>query len=79
MKKELGLPERAIKDSIVGTSRWSVQHEIVFMHDGKFWSTEYQCGATEQQDESPWEHDELIECVEVELVEKTVKVWEAKQ
>lgn len=72
---ELGLPDNAIKDTITSTSRWSIHHDIVFAHNGKFYETYYSVGATEMQDESPWEYDTEIECTEVHLVEKTVKVW----
>jgi hypothetical protein len=74
--KELNLPDAAIKDTIIETTRWSIIHEIIFAHDGKFWKTTYSVGATEVQDESPWEYDDLVDCREVQLVEKTVKVWE---
>lgn len=59
-----------IEDNIVDTSRWSEIHEVVFKHQGKFYRTDYSCGATEMQDESPFEYDDdEIECTEVEPVE----------
>ena len=73
---ELDLPDGAIKDTIINTSRWSVHHEIIFAYNGKFYKTNYTVGATEMQDESPWEYLENVDCVEVQVVEKTVKVWE---
>lgn len=73
---ELDLPSSAIKNDIIGTSRWSIQHEIIFLHNDKYWKTYYQVGATESQDEGPWEYDSDVDCVEVELVEKLVKVWQ---
>lgn len=77
---ELDLPSAAIKNDIVDTSRWSEHHEIIFAHDGKFYSTWYSCGLTEYQDEAPFENSpEEIDCVEVELVEKLVKVWQPKK
>jgi hypothetical protein len=75
---ELDLPDSAIKDTITDTSRWSAHHEIIFAYDGKFYRTHYSCGLTESQDESPWEYDKEVECTEVELTEKTVKVWTDK-
>ncbi len=74
--RELGLPYEAIHDEIIGTSRWSIQHKIIFEFHGKYYETEYQVGATEVQDERPWEYDKDVDCYEVELVEKLVKVWE---
>jgi len=73
---ELNLPDSAIKNTITGTSRWSIHHEIIFSYNDKFWRTYYSVGATEQQDESPWEYQNEIECVEVKLIEKTIKVWQ---
>lgn len=66
-----------VYDKIVDTSRWSVLYERVFKHDGKFYMTEYSVGATESQDESPYEYaPDEIECDEVRAVEKTVTVYE---
>ena len=72
---KLDLPYSAIKDDIVDTSRWSVHHEIIFSYDGKFYRTYYYEGATEMQDERPWEYETEIECIEVELKEVKVKKW----
>lgn len=59
-------------DTIIGTTRWALQHAIIFHHEGKFWKTTYQVGATERQDESPWEYVPDVTCVEVEPFEKVV-------
>ncbi len=75
LMNELGLPYSAIKDDITGTSRWSEHHEIIFSHDGKFYRAHYSQGLTEYQDESPWEYESEIDCTQVELKEKLVKVW----
>ena len=75
LMKELDLPYSAILDNIVDTSRWSIHHEIVFEDKGKFYSTHYSEGATEYQDESPWECEKDIECTEVELKEVVIKKW----
>lgn len=66
-----------IQDNITDTGRWSVHHEWVFKYDGKFYRAQYSVGATEQQDEVPFEYDgDQIECAEVRPVEKTVVVYE---
>lgn len=76
LKDELHLPyENAIVDSIIDTTRWSIIHEIVFADKGKFYRTTYSEGATECQDERPWEYEDEIECEEVELREVKVKKW----
>lgn len=77
LKDNLDLPYSALEDKIVDTSRWSIHHSIIFEDQGKFYKTYYSEGATEMQDESPWEYDNEIECTEVHIVEKLVKVWEA--
>ena len=76
LKETLDLPDSAVVDTITDTSRWSVHHEIIFKDNGKFYKTHYSHGATEYQDESPWEYEEEVECKEVQQVEKLVKVWE---
>lgn len=75
MKNELDLPYSAILDEITDTSRWSIHHRIIFAYQEKFWETYYSEGATEMQDESPWEYEDEVECSEVELKEVKVKKW----
>ena len=59
-----------ISDTITGTSRWVVQHEVIFKHGGKYWRTYYSCGATELQDERPFESGGVhVVCEEVRPVE----------
>ena len=79
---ELGLPYDAdegivIKDEIINIDRWSIIHSIIFKHDGKFYETSYSQGATEHQEEDPWEFEDPIACTEVEPVKKTVTVYDA--
>jgi len=57
------------------TSRWSIHYILVFEHEGKFWRTTYAVGATESQDEGPWEYDDEVTCIEVEEQERMVKYW----
>jgi hypothetical protein len=69
--------ENSIYHEILGNRRWSIDHWIVFPFQDKFYSSTYSVGATECQDESPYEYDEdWVECKEVVQVEKTIKVWE---
>lgn len=76
---ELDLPYSALLDEITDTSRWSIHHRIIFSYQGKFYQAYYSEGATEMQDESPWEYEDEIECVEVELKEVKVKKWVIKE
>lgn len=76
LMKELDLPYgNVIMDDIIDTTRWSIIHEIVFEDNGKFYRTTYSEGATECQDEKPWEYEEEVECEEVHLREVKVKKW----
>ena len=67
---------RVIEDNITHHGRWSVSRRLVFEYEDKFWRTSYRIGATESQDESPWDYQSEIECFEVEPVAKTVLVYE---
>lgn len=66
-----------IEDRIVGTRRWSVVYEIVVQRktDGKYFKDHYRRGATESQDESPYEYSEP-NFTEVFPVTKTYIVYE---
>lgn len=69
-----------VLDEIVGTSRWSIKHRRVFRHEDKFYETLYSVGATECQDESPYQYDAAtIECAEVWPVERTITVYEKRE
>ncbi|MCE7700109.1 MAG: hypothetical protein K8E24_015215 [Methanobacterium paludis] len=66
-----------IEDKILDHGRWSIYHELIFELDGKLYKTSYSEGATECQDESPFELDhDGVDCVEVKPVEKTIIVYE---
>jgi hypothetical protein len=79
MKEELGLPYDALFDEITDTSRWSIHHRIIFAYQGRFYQAFYSEGATEMQDERPWEYEDQVECVEVELKEVKIKKWVVKE
>ena len=79
LTEELDLPyykDIIVENKIIDHRRWSIDYSLVFKHEGKFYSTGYSVGATEQQDESPWEYEKEIECVEVEKRHKLIEVWE---
>lgn len=64
-----------ISEDLVDSSRWSLYYEMIFkdLNSGKFYSTSYSTGATECQDESPYEDDpDEIEVTEVVPTEVTV-------
>ncbi len=69
------LPWSALEDKVIDSSRWSINHEIIFENDGKYWKTCYSVGATECQDERPWDDIDEVECTEVEKRIIEVEEW----
>ena len=47
-----------VSDKIVSHKRWSVVHSIVIKRksDGKYFKDQYEVGATENQDQNPYEY-----------------------
>ena len=71
-----------VSDTITGKSRWSLNHELVFKEvaTGRFFCTHYSKGATEQQDESPFEYEpDDVEVTEVFPIEKTVTIYTTQE
>jgi hypothetical protein len=68
---------KIIKQDIMGKSRWSIVYEIVIqrLSDNKFFKSFYSKGATEYQDQLPYEYEKAI-FEEVVPVEKTITVYE---
>ena len=65
-----------IEDKIVAHSRWSVIHRIVFNHKGNNLCAIYSVGATEMQDERPFEYNKEIKCYNVKL--EKIPIWVLK-
>lgn len=63
---------KVLQNEISDTSRWSVHYDLVFEYEGKLYQTFYRVGATESQDEKPFEYEDEVECMQVEAFEKTV-------
>lgn len=65
-----------VYDKLVDESRWSLIHEIVIQHNEtkKFYKTCYSVGATEMQDERPFEYGDP-KWVEVIPKEVTITVY----
>ncbi len=54
-------------------TRWSVHYRMVFKFQERYFETHYSTGATETQDEYPYDYcPDQIECQEVVPQEKTV-------
>ena len=69
-----------VDEDILRVGRWSISYRRVFSFGGKFYETKYSKGATEVQDERPYEYDDdEIECPEVVPVERTVTVYEVRR
>ena len=68
-----------VYDRIIGHGRWNVHHERVFAFEARYYITQYSVGATENQDEEPYQDDaDEIECVEVFPRERVVTIYESK-
>jgi hypothetical protein len=65
-----------ITKDIIGTSRWSTILRGVFKNEDKYYQVEWEEGATEMQASIPFECQVEVEFIEVEEVEKTVKVFQ---
>jgi hypothetical protein len=69
-----------VSEELVDTTRWSHVYERVYqdLKTSKYWRTTYSVGATECQDESPYEYDgEEVEFEEVVPVEIKKTIYEA--
>lgn len=70
-------PFEIISNEITNHSRWSVGHTVIVKYkDGKFYRTYYSVGATEYQDEAPWQYENEVTFTEMRAVEKTVTIYE---
>ena len=72
---------KSVQKEVTDTSRWSIMYEQVFSvtknNETKYYKTGWSEGATESQDESPYEYeDDMIEVSEVFPVEKTIVVYQ---
>lgn len=62
-----------IENKIISVGRWDIHYEIVFKTNSKYYRSYYSIGATENQDNQPYEYDgNEIECEEVVPYEETV-------
>ncbi|MCK5613180.1 hypothetical protein KAR91_65515 [Candidatus Pacearchaeota archaeon] len=71
-----------IESSIIDTTRWATVHSIVFkdVRTGRYYESYFNRGATEMQDESPYEYDnDIIEVQEVVQKEVTTTKWVRKE
>ena len=65
-----------IEEELTDSTRWSLIYSMVFKYKDQFYMTYYSCGATESQDERPYDYEEdEVLCVEVEPKEVTKIVY----
>jgi hypothetical protein len=66
-----------IEATIVDTTRWSTCHECVVreIKSGKLLQFFYRVGATEYQDERPFEHEGVVEAYMVEAYKKEITAY----
>jgi hypothetical protein len=66
-----------VSDTVIDNTRWSIVHDLIIkrISDGKFFRDGYSVGATESQDERPWDYSDP-DFTEVFPVEKTITVYE---
>ena len=70
---------KTVYDRLTETGRWNIHHERVFKHDDRYYRTHYSLGATEYQEERPYEDaGDEIECTEVFPCERVVTVYETR-
>ena len=67
-----------VTSEITSVTRWSICYEKIIkrISDGVFFKMNYRVGATEMQEESPYEWDTTVSLPEVYPIEKTVVVYE---
>jgi hypothetical protein len=65
-----------VEEKICDTTRWSIVYRGIFKNltSYKYYCVYWSVGATEQQDEQPFEYDDP-ELVEVEPYDKLIKDW----
>jgi hypothetical protein len=80
--RALGLPWKddcgpgvVVSHRLVDHTRWSLVYEIVFKYEARLYRTTYRVGATEMQEEGPWEWSDKVEAEEVEAYQELVTVY----
>ena len=68
---------RVEEERTVDTTRWSIHHEAIVLNktNDKHYEFCYSTGATERQDESPYEYESEVEVYEVAPVEVKAIQW----
>lgn len=64
-----------VESKITGHIRWSICYEEIYKFEGRFYKFCFRRGATEQQDERPYEFDKTVQVSEVFEKEVLTKVY----
>lgn len=72
----LNTTEYEVENTLIDHNRWSLIFQLVFKFENKFYSTVYTRGATEYQDERPFDSEKEVLCVEVQPIQKITTVYE---
>ena len=59
--------------------RWLIKYTFVFWtsNDNKYWSTPYSIGATENQEQGPWDNMAIVTAIQVEPYDVTITKYKA--
>lgn len=78
--EELDLPYSCYTKWSLGSRRWHEDMQGVFEYEGKHYMIGWSEGLTEmQENEDPWEWEDIVECPEAEQYEVTVTEWRIKK
>lgn len=78
--EELDLPWSCHTEWSLGSRRWHEDMQGVFEYEGKHYMIGWSMGLTEnQENELPWEWDDVVECPEAEPHQVTTIEWRIKK
>jgi hypothetical protein len=66
---------KIVIEEFAGKSRWSLHYRVIFERDGNYYETRYRRGATEGQDEQPFEYEDEVKCKRVYPYQEVVTFY----
>ena len=68
-----------VQETLEDSSRWSLRYDLIFtapgQEPGTAWRVTFSRGATESQEESPFEYEDTVDAELVRLKPKELLVW----
>lgn len=68
-----------VQTTLKGSSRWSLIYDLIFTEPGQepntAWRVHYSIGATEAQDEEPFQYRDTVDAELVRLKPKELLIW----